>query len=546
MGKVRVLSIPVALVLTLAGSTAVPGTHSPSPSRLELGPGGPARPAAAATKEARISQPITRPIGDFNGDTFADLAIGAPFEDTSGRADGGGVNVIYGSGSGLAAAGNQYWDQNSQGIGDAVEASDQFGFAAVAGDFNQDGFGDLAVGVPLEDAPLDSGAVNVLYGSPSGLTASGNQVWSQNSQGIGDSREPEDHFGRALAAGDFNGDGAFDLAIGVPFEDVSGRRDPGGVNVIYGSPSGLTANGNQFWHQGSPGIAGTPAGGDNFGFATTAADFNGDSFDDLAVGVPNDDPARAGAVNVIFGSASGLRSAGNQLWHQNSPGIRGVSEATDLFGYCLAGGDFDGDGFDDLAMGVPFEDVATKANGGAVSVIYGSAGGLGPSGNQQWSQDSPGIRGASEARDQFGFALAVEDFNGDNADDLPIGIPGEDPRTNAGAIAVIFGGPPGLSPAGNEVWSQTQLPGSPAEAWDGLGFSLAAGRFDEDMAADLAIGVPFEDVATKKDAGAVNVVYGSPGGLDPATSQIWSQDALGRLSERADRFGFAGGGHVPG
>lgn len=90
------------------------------------------------------------------------------------------------------------------------------------GDFNGDGFADLAVGVPGEDTPAgtgNSGAVNIIYGSANGLTGDGSvptpRFFSQNAVGVpGDGSEPNDYFGAALAAGDFNGDRFSDLAIG--------------------------------------------------------------------------------------------------------------------------------------------------------------------------------------------------------------------------------------------------------------------------------------------------------------------------------------------
>lgn len=529
MGKFRLLSILAALALTIAGSPAAPGSDH---------------------LKAAL-QPIAGPFGDFNGDSFADLAVGAPFEDVGGRVDAGAVNVMYGSPTGLTASGSQYWNQDSTSIGDSAENNDQFGFAAAAGDFNDDGFSDLAVGVPLEDTPGDSGVVNVIYGSPSGLTAAGNQVWSQNSDGIADTREAEDNFGHAMAATDFDGDGFADLAIGVHYENLTSHEDAGAVNVIYGSPQGLTSGGNQFWHQGSPGIRGSPERGDYFAFSLAAGDFDGDGFGDLGLGVPGEDsPLDYGAANVIYGSDSGLTAAGNQVWSQNSSGIQGTGEAFDFFGYAVTAGDFGGDGFDDLAVGVPFEDLGTKANAGGVTVIYGTADGLRSTANQFWSQDSSGIVDKGEARDEFGFAVAAGDFNGDQAgdlsDDLAIGVPGEDLPTNAGRVAVIYAGSSRLSSDGDQLWSQNGLSGSTSETWDAFGFSLKAGNFGNGTATDLAIGVAFEDVGTTEDAGAMNAVYGSPEGLRTDGNQYWTQDDLIGPAERGDRFGYAVGGQAPG
>jgi hypothetical protein len=319
---------------------------------------------------------------DFNGDGAADLAIGAPGENSS----SGVVHVLYGSGTGLAAAGSQLWSQNSPGIAGGAEPGDIFGFALAAGDFNGDTRADLAIGAPGENN--FAGVVHVLYGSsPGGLTAAGSQLWSQDSPGIAGGAEPEDAFGLALAAGDFNGDTRADLAIGAPGEN----NFAGVVHVLYGSsPGGLTATGSQLWSQDSPGIAGGAEPDDEFGAALAAGDFNGDGAADLAIGAPGEN-SFAGVVHVLYGAATvGLAAAGSQLWSQNSPGIAGGAEPDDDFGLALAAGDFNGDGRADLAIGAPLE----NAGAGVVHVLYGAATvGLAAAGSQLWSQNSPGIAG---------------------------------------------------------------------------------------------------------------------------------------------------------
>ena len=134
--------------------------------------------------------------------------------------------------------------------------------------------------------------------------------------------------------------------------------------------------------------------GRQFASALASGDFNNDGFDDLALGVRGEDigaVANAGAVNVLRGSGAGLTAAGDQIWHQDSAGILDVAESGDAFGSALAVGDFNNDGFDDLAVGAHDEDVGTVANAGALNVLRGSAAGLTAAGNQIWHQDSAGI-----------------------------------------------------------------------------------------------------------------------------------------------------------
>jgi len=524
-------------------------------------PSGLAAASGAAPARSAIPGPA---LVDFNGDGFADLAIGVRGESVGFISGAGAVNALYGSVRGLQARSplNQLWTQDSPGVKDAAEAGDSFGSSMTTDDFNGDGFTDLAIGAVSED--VNAGAVNVLYGSFNGLQATSpdDEFWTQDSPGVKDSSEGNDGFGSSLTSGDFDGDGYDDLAIGVPHEHLGAVGFAGAVNVLYGSAAGLQAHSpdDQFWTQDSPGVEDAAESNDQFGYSLTSGDFNTDGFADLAAGVPFEDLVvnnNEGAANVLYGSPGGLQTIApaEQFWSQDSPGVKDTAEAYDYFGYAMTSGDFNSDGFADLAVGVPQEGVGTNfPSAGGVSVLYGSAVGLQADSpdDQVWSQGSPGVPGTLEEADEFGWSLAAQDFNGDGFPDLAVGVPDESlasVSTREGAVNVLYGGPLGLqatSPAA-QFWTQDSTGvQDEAEPLDDFGLAVGAGDWNGDGRADLAVGVPHEDVAdnqTMFDEGAVNVLYGGPDGLqaDSPDDQLWTQDSRGvrDSSESEDLFGWA-------
>jgi hypothetical protein len=477
-----------------------------------------ASPAAAQTAPPSPSDGAA----DFNHDGFADLAVGVPGE--NGRA--GAVNVLYGAGGGLSGSGGQVFFQ----VGGTPESFDFFGSALATGDFNGDGFADLAAGAYNEDvgSVSQAGAVSVLYGSAAGLTTTGGRLFTQ----VADTAEAADQFGRALAAGDFNGDGFADLAAGAPGENNVGiSAGPGAVSVLYGSAGGLTTTGGRLFTQ----VADTAEDQDQFGAALAAGDFNHDGFVDLAAGAPGENhvagAAGAGAVSVLPGSAAGLTATGGQLFTQ----VGGAVENDDQFGAALAAGDFDHDGFVDLAAGAPTEQVGSAGSAGAVSVLPGSAGGLTTSGGRLFTQ----VGGKAENLDLFGYALAAADYNHDGFADLAAGAPLESVGTlfGAGALSVLPGSAAGLTTSGGRLFTQV---GGRAEAGDEFGEQLASGDFNHDGFADLAAAAPAEDVATVQEAGAVSVLPGSGSGLTSSGGRLFTQSSPG-VPGSPEAFDWFGG-----
>jgi hypothetical protein len=488
---------------------------------------------------------------DFNDDGAEDLAVAAPFESVGAAESAGTVFVLFGTSGGLVGPGSQLINQASPGIASEPESGDVFGFALAAGDFNDDDVTDLAIGAPGESVGTvpSAGSVQILYGSPGGLSTVGSQLFTQDSPGVASTAEVADQFGYALAAGDFNGDGADDLAAGAPSEHVGPIDGAGAVNVLYGAaPAGLTGIGSGLFTQAGPSVHSEPELFDRFGAALAAGDFDLDSFDDLAVGVPGESAGlveRAGAVNVFSGSVADLTVTGSVIFTQDVEGVGSAAEPFDQFGSALAAADFNGDDHDDLAIGVPDEDVGAIDGAGSINVLPGSPTGLRGIGSQLFNQQSPGIISDAEPLDEFGSALAAGNFDGDadDTDDLAIGVPFESVGSvpEAGAVNVLYGAlANGLSGIGSQLFAQdTPGIGSTSEVADEFGAALGAGDFDGDDITDLAVGAPFETVGSVQSAGAMNTLSGSTAGLTATGSQLFTQDSpgIGSTVEIFDLFG---------
>jgi hypothetical protein len=127
------------------------------------------------------------------------------------------------------------------------------GDALAAGNFGKGAYADLAIGVPGRSIDGDdyAGSVRVIYGTSTGLSSSGSQLWYQDKPGIADDTDYDDRFGGAVAAGNFGNGSGLDLAIGAWGEDYDSLTpDAGVVHVLYGNDTyGLTAAGADFWHQ---------------------------------------------------------------------------------------------------------------------------------------------------------------------------------------------------------------------------------------------------------------------------------------------------------
>lgn len=325
--------------------------------------------------------------GDVNGDGFTDVIIAAS------RANAGrGMLVVYQGGPG--------------GLGDptlvasAAPAEGHFGSAlAYAGDVDGDGYGDVLVGA---SAASPGGRAYLYRGGRAGLDPT--LVTELVGPDGADSR-----FGGAVAgAGDVDADGFADVIVGAD----GTAREAGRVFMFRGGRAGL---GTAVWVEPLSDVHG------RLGKSVAGiGDVNGDGYPDVAVGEPNAE--FMGRVLVFAGSATGVSAAPSQaiVSPGRMPGEFGGSVAS--------AGDFDGDGFGDLAVGSPrFADDL-----GSVHLFLGSPGGLSLSPAATWV-------GTFEVGSSFGAALpAARDLDGDGFSDIVFGAERADRLT--GVVLIVPGG----------------------------------------------------------------------------------------------------------
>ncbi|HEV8628893.1 MAG TPA: integrin alpha [Thermoanaerobaculia bacterium] len=252
-----------------------------------------------------------------------------------------------------------------------------------------------------------------------------------------------------LAAGSFDADPYDDLAISAPVQSVTDNGDHFGAGAVYivaGSASGPVASGATVWSEAGP-VPGFAGDTEYFGLSLAVGNFDANAYADLAVGVPGEGlpgVSRAGAVVLLYGAGGGLSATGSVLLTQDTPGVKGVAETDDNFGLVLASGDFGRDGFDDLVVGTPDEDLEgtpTLNGAGALQVFSGSPAGIAFAGDQLIDRRQPGIPLSPASVELFGDALAAGDFNRDGVDDLVVGVDGQayGILADVGAIQLLRG-----------------------------------------------------------------------------------------------------------
>ncbi|MDJ0850061.1 MAG: FG-GAP repeat protein [Myxococcota bacterium] len=523
--------------------------------------------------------------GDFDGDGSDDLAVGVPRDVLEANgAMAGAVNVFYGSPRfvddrerpehGLQIEGNQLFRLTGtvggrvagcDGVGWlpnlhlGVDSGDEFGRGLAAGDFNDDGYDDLAIGVPGKrgtSATRGTGIVIVLWGSDDGLVAEGSINFASGAPALICGRS-ENRFGETLLATDMNFDGVDDLVIGAPGDRFQQAQpgvpfagwveDAGQVTIRLGAPDATGAAVSTFdegW------VAYRGGAHDYAGRVMEAALLDARSpLPDLAVGRPNSDVGRGDVVivpNVALQRESGIPFDRTAPYSIVDPDGRPNDRfGSSLLAYATANSPR-------LVVGVPFRDedpwapsARTGRSEGFDTHDIGAARfyELDPRPFIGSPDGDISMSGWVDAYDRFGEVIAAGDFNGDTRRDLAFGVRLADPGgvPNAGRVIVRLQGQSGPAKVmvldrsdeylDHDPLNQALQLGGVADRDDYLGSALATGDFNDDGTSDLVIGVPHDEVqgagSPVTNAGSVHVVYGdSSAGPDPRSFRWGRQEIL--------------------
>jgi hypothetical protein len=452
-------------------------------------------------------------IGDFDGDGYADVIVGAPSWDYAlGVPDSGYVMVARGSPTGLPTGilGGQTVSTYSWAHIFPVAGSRLGAAVASAGDVNGDGLADYLMGEPgAVLSSTESGQVRLVLGRrnfappfPGGAGPNSDVVYHEPST-TNIFAEKSEYGSACGTAGDWNGDGFSDVAVGAP---KFGQFPSGKAWVYLGS--GDTAASEALFRVSN----GQLGSGEGLGLAY-AGDVNHDGYSDFITGAPNYESgatqADEGRIFVHYGGPS-CSSSGCGLFELLLPGDREGNQDGAQLGYSVSSaGDVNGDGYDDVIAGAPGFDATIPfcvpidqcrlSNSGQAQIFLGSSGGLA-------FTPATRIGGPGTANIQFGYSVAgAGDVNGDGFGDVIVGAPyASSGPANDGRALLYLGSPSGISTTA--AWSKT---GGQANAHFGISVA-GAGDVNGDGYSDVIIGADGHS-----GGGAAFVYLGQPGGLKP-------------------------------
>lgn len=413
-------------------------------------------------------------LGDIDGDSYDDIAIGATNESNIQGTQAGATYVVHGPISGSTSLGNA----NATILGETAEA--YAGRSLTSCDFDGDGYMDIALGAWGDSTyDNDAGAVYITYGPfPASSTVADARL-------VGESES--DFAGWTVGcAGDVDADGNDDLLVSAPNYDTN-FANAGAVYLIHGPFAGEISLAD------SEAIILGEAGGDLLGASVSSAgDLNGDGLDDILVGATSNDAGGngAGATYLLYSPLFGEISLADGDADAKFIG----EESGDTARVITNAGDVDGDGFNDILIGALLAD-AGGADKGRAYLFYGPYGG-----DTDLSTADVILDGQGDGAWAGSSVAAAGDIDNDGYDDILIGAP----SNNAGLTYLFYG--PVSTGTRHLGYADAIFFGE--NSGDNSGWALSgAGDVNNDGWGDILIGAKSEPTGGV-DAGAVYVVLG--------------------------------------
>lgn len=462
--KTSRLRIASAIFVTLAATAAVPAFSGA---------------AVAAAPVAAERQQV-----DFNGDGYEDMYAAVPDGTVSGLKKAGYLVVYPGDAKGISPARHRVINQNTSGVPGTAAANARFG-AGTPADIDRDGYTDLLVSA-------GNGPEVILFGGTSGLGT-----------------RAVEFRGRGYALGDFDGDGRTDAA-GIDRTDWNGKivldENIGADGSVGSTRTALTADGVTVFERVqavdmnndgkddllvSSGCDDEPDCGGRSLYLSTGTGFtytpivtapgtylkhstvtvgsvNGDAYPDLVftrrpTGMDSDVdfPSKGGAVAVVLGGPKGQNTAVKPKWiTQDTAGVPGADETGDGLGASASVGDLDGDGYGEVVVGLPGEDVGTAKDAGGVLVFKGRASGITGADTKVIGQSTANVPGVDEQGDAFGGEVHVVAPAKGVPATLAVAAPGE--NTNQGGVWLFKGSRTGPVTKGSVSFGESSLGVTPS------------------------------------------------------------------------------------